>query len=214
MIVTIDGPAGSGKTSVSRSVAERLGMCVLDTGSMYRTCALATLRAGGDPASPCDVIKAVRGASIQVVDDGSGRSRMMLDGEDVTGVLHEPEIDLAVTPVCQVPEVRDMMVAMQREFASNHDTICEGRDMGTVVFPGAEVKIWLTADDRTRAMRRVGQFGNQDAESVLADIRRRDEADAGRSLSPMVAAADAVLIDTTDMSFQDVVDGICLIIGS
>ena len=134
---------------------------------------------------------------------------MELDGKDVTDVLHTPEIDRAVIPVCQVPEVRERMVVLQREFASGHDTVCEGRDMGTVVFPGAEIKVWLTADDETRARRRAGQFDGQDVQTVLEDMRRRDKADAEREISPMVAADDAVTVDTTDMSFDEVVETIC-----
>lgn len=209
MIIAIDGPAGAGKTSVSREVARRLGMCMLDTGATYRTCALATVRAGKSPDDPDRVLDAVRRSSIRILDDGRGVSRMELDGLDVTDGLHTPEIDRAVTPVCQVPEVREMMVALQRDFASGHDTVCEGRDMGTVVFPDAEVKVWLTADDETRARRRAEQFGGQDVKGVLTDMRRRDKADAERDISPMVAAEDATVVDTTNLTFEESVDAIC-----
>ena len=213
MIITIDGPAGAGKSSVSRAVAKRLGICMLDTGATYRACALATVRAGNDPADAKAVLRAVRDASIRILDDGQGASRMELDGQDVTDALHTPEIDRAVTPVCQVPEIREAMVALQREFAEGHDMICEGRDMGTVVFPGAEVKVWLTASAEERARRRVDQFGGQGTDAVLADIRRRDKADAEREISPMVPAEDAVTVDTTGMGFDAVVDRICRLAG-
>lgn len=209
MIVTVDGPAGAGKSSVSKAVAERFGLCMLDTGATYRTCALAVVLAGGDPRDRDSVLEILRQSVIRIADDGHGRSRMRLDGRDVTDILHTSEIDLAVTPVCQVPEVREAMVALQRGFADGHDTICEGRDMGTVVFPNANLKIWLTASAKERAHRRALQFGGQSVEDILADIERRDRADARRELSPMVAAEDAVTVNTTGVPFDDVVDTIC-----
>lgn len=213
MIVTIDGPAGAGKTSVSRAVAERLGMSVLDTGAMYRTCALATIRRGGSPDSPEDAVSALASSDIRVTSDGRGGTRMLLDGEDVTDSLHTPEIDAAVTPVCQVPRVREAMTALQRDFARKNGAVCEGRDMGTVVFPDAEAKVWLTAVPEERARRRAAQFG-EDYEQVLADIVRRDEADAGRGIAPMVKADDAVVVDTTDMTEGEAVNVICAIAAS
>lgn len=212
MIIAIDGPAGAGKSSVARAVAERLGICMLDTGATYRACALATIRDGNNPSDDEATIRSLGKASIRIVDDGNGISRVELDGEDVTDLLHTPEIDSAVTPVCQVREVRDAMTALQRGFAAGHDVICEGRDMGTVVFPDAGLKVWLTASPEERARRRSAQFG-QDVHLVLEDILRRDRSDSEREIAPMVAAADAVTVDTTGMSFDEVVDAICGLAG-
>lgn len=205
MIVTIDGPAGAGKSSVAKAVARRHAMSVLDTGAMYRACALAVLEDGGDPNEHSDAIVALHHHDISVEPDGLGGTRTFLDGCDVTDELHTPELDQAVTPVCQVRAVRTAMTIRQRLFARRNDCVCEGRDMGTVVFPDADVKVWLTADAEERARRRVGQFGGRDYEDVLEDIRRRDDADAGRDLAPMAKAEDAITVDTTGMSFDEVV---------
>lgn len=215
MIIAIDGPAGAGKSTVSKEVARRRSLSVLDTGAMYRACALATLMDGGDPESRRDAVTALHRHEIGVMEDGSGGTRTLIDGRDVTDKLHTEELDRAVTPVCQVREVRTAMVALQREFARGHGCVCEGRDMGTVVFPDADAKVWLTASAKERARRRVGQFGEQDGqgyEEVLADIQRRDEADAGRDISPMTKADDAVEVDTTGMSIEEVVERICKIV--
>ena len=205
MIVTIDGPAGAGKSTVAREVARSRGMSVLDTGAMYRACALATVMDGGDPESRRDVVISLHRHEVGVTTDGRGGTRTTLDGRDVTDELHTTELDRAVTPVCQVREVRTAMVALQREFARENDCVCEGRDMGTVVFPDADAKVWLTASPEERARRRTAQFDGQGYEEVLADIKRRDEADAGRDISPMTKADDAVEVDTTDMGIEEVV---------
>lgn len=208
MIVTIDGPAGAGKTSVSKAVAARNGMFVLDTGAMYRACALAVLRAGIDP----DDADAVRGLvptmGVSLAEGKGGTPAVVLGGEDVTGQIRTPAVDRAVTPVCQVPEVREAMVALQREYASNHDVVCEGRDMGSVVFPDADIKIWLDADPHERAVRRSLQDGKYTIEQAQADITRRDEADSSRAAAPMVVPDGAHVVDTTGMSFFGAVEAI------
>ena len=204
-MITIDGPAGAGKSTVSAEVARRLGLTVLDTGATYRACALATLMDGGDPENGTDAIIALHKHEIGIVTDRHGGMRVTIDGDDVTDNLHTVELDKAVTPVCQIREIRTAMVALQREFARATDCVCEGRDMGTVVFPDAETKIWLTASAEERAKRRTGQYPEQDYETVLADILRRDEADTTRDISPMTKAEDAVTVDTTGMPLDEVV---------
>lgn len=212
MIITIDGPAGAGKTSVSKTIASQRKVPVLDTGAMYRVCALVVLRAGADPYDADAVRALVPSMDVGITVMKNGVTAVTLDGENVSGRIRSPEVDKAVTPVCQVPEVREAMVAAQRRFAEGSDLICEGRDMGSVVFPEADVKIWLDADPHERAIRRSLQSGHYTIEQAYEDIIRRDEADASRELSPMTVPAGAHVVDTTGMSFFGVVEAINSII--
>lgn len=212
MIVTIDGPAGAGKTTVAHIVAQNHGFAMMDTGAMYRTCALAAINDGVSLDSPDSIWESVRHADIEMQPAGIS-FRMMLDGHDVTDCLHTPEIDAAVTPVCQVPEIRCQMTQMQREIGMTNDIVCEGRDMGTVVFPEADIKIWLTADADARAMRRAIQRGDENVAETKADLQRRDAADANRDLAPMVMAEDAILVDSSQMTLAEVVARIDSIIA-
>lgn len=212
MIVTIDGPAGAGKTTVARIVAQNHGFAMMDTGAMYRTCALAAVKDGAVLDSPASIWESVQRADIRMQPEGVS-FRMMLAGHDVTDFLHTPEIDAAVTPVCQVPEIRHQMTQMQREIGMTNDIVCEGRDMGTVVFPKADIKIWLTANADARAIRRALQRGDADVAETKADLQRRDAADASRDLAPMVMAEDAILVDSSQMTLAEVVARIDSIIA-
>ncbi|MDX6723018.1 MAG: CMP/dCMP kinase [Solirubrobacteraceae bacterium] len=185
MLVAIDGPAGAGKSTVARAAAEALGFTYLDTGAMYRSVALAGDR---DPAA------------LRIAFDGD---RVLLDGEDVTEAIRTPEVSRAASERATDPALREVLVAKQRELLAQGDSVAEGRDVGTVVAPGADVKVWLTASLEERARRR---------EQEAAAVAERDERDAGREHGPMVAAPDSVEVDTTGLSIDDVVGRIVALV--
>ena len=195
MVIAIDGPAGAGKSSVSRAVAERLGFTYLDSGAMYRCVALAALERGRAPA------EVAAGVSIEL------RDRVLLDGRDVTSAIRTAEVSEASSRAAADPAVRGAMVAEQRRLLMSGDWVAEGRDIGTVVAPHAEVKVFLTADPAERARRRAAELG-VDAATVLAEQTIRDARDEGREASPLAAAADAVTIDTTDLTREQVVEAV------
>ena len=195
LVVAIDGPAGSGKSTVARAVADRLGLMVLDTGSMYRAVTSRAIRAGGDPADADKVTILAIEADLRVGD------RVTSDGVDLTESLRSDAVNDAVSVVASIPEVRRELVERQRAWVAEHaGGVVEGRDIGSVVFPDAAVKVYLTAADDERARRR----GDEAPESVA----RRDRLDGGRTVSPLVAASDAHVIDTTGRAIDDVVEEI------
>ena len=195
MVIAIDGPAGAGKSSVARAAAERLGYTYLDTGAMYR--AVAYWAATND-RPPADV---ARDCQVEV-----GR-RVVLDGHDLTEQIREPWVSDAASRVASDPAVREALVAQQQRILASGDWVAEGRDIGTVVAPDAVVKVFLTADPRERARRRAADQGT-DAATVLADLTERDARDSGRAHAPLVPAADAVPVDSTGLSLDEVVDQI------
>lgn len=199
VIVAVDGPAGSGKSTVARAVARELGLSYLDTGAMYRSVAHAALVAGLDPEDATGMAELARRVRIEVGD------RVLVDGEDATTAIRGPEVTQAVTATAANPEVRTEMVRRQRAWVEEHEGgVVEGRDIGSVVFPEARLKVFLTADPEERARRRAAEAG----QAVATDIARRDEADSTRQHSPLTAADDAVTIDTTNREIDDVVDEI------
>lgn len=209
LVIAVDGPAGTGKSSVSRGLARSLGARYLDTGAMYRIVTLAVLRAGID----LDDVEAV-GAAAADVDLAVGydpdEDRSYLAGEDVSAEIRGDEVTRAVSAVSAVLEVRSRLVQLQRELAAGQDSVVvEGRDIGTVVLPGADVKIFLTASAEERARRRndqnIASGLGDDYEAVLADVKRRDHLDSTRKVSPLRAADDALVVDTSDMSEPQVV---------
>ncbi len=209
MVVAIDGPAGTGKSSVSRGLARGLGARFLDTGAMYRMVTLAVLRAGVDPADARAVAETASAAELSVGYDPDASS-FSLAGEDVSAEIRGDDVTRAVSAVSAVPSVRTRLVDIQREMADGPGTIVvEGRDIGTVVFPDAPVKIFLTASAETRAQRRNAQNIRagltDDYEAVLADVRRRDHLDSTRAVSPLRAAPDAIVVDTSDMTEAEVI---------
>ncbi len=209
IIVAIDGPAGTGKSSVSRGLAQALGARYLDTGAMYRMVTLAVLRAGVD-ASDADAVGQIAAtADISIVPDPGG-DRCYLAGEDVSAEIRGDAVTGAVSAVSSVPAVRTRLVDLQRRMANDGgNVVVEGRDIGTVVLPDAPVKIFLTASAETRARRRndqnVASGLADDYEGVLADVRRRDHLDSTRAVSPLRAADDAVVVDTSDMTEDQVI---------
>jgi len=209
VIIAVDGPGGSGKSTVSRKLADRLKWLHLDTGAFYRAATLAVMRAGLETSDHTDgVTAAVRGR--KYVQEGG---RMFLDGEDVSAEIRSPEVTSAVSAVSALPDVRRLMVALQREWVARHghDVVVEGRDIGTVVFPDADLKIWLSASAEERARRRALQ-SKRDHESVLKELDRRDRADSERKASPLTPADDAIHLDTTGMTADEVVDRIMSLI--
>ncbi|MEM6107655.1 (d)CMP kinase [Mycobacterium sp. 050272] len=210
VVVAIDGPAGTGKSSVSKGLAEALRARYLDTGGMYRMVTLAVLRAGTDPAD-ADAVARIAETVRMSVDYHPEGDRYFLDGEDVTAEIRGDEVTGAVSAVSSVAAVRARLVALQREMAQGPGSVVvEGRDIGTVVLPDAPVKIFLTASAETRARRRndqnVAAGLADDYDGVLADVRRRDHLDSTRTLSPLRPAADAVIVDTSDMTEAQVID--------
>ena len=191
MVIAIDGPAGAGKSTVARAAAERLGFTYLDSGAMYRAVALR----GGDPAT------VAREARLELGE------RVTLDGEDVTEQIREPWVSEAASRVASDPAVREALVEQQRRILTEGDWVAEGRDIGTVVAPGAEVKVFLTADPAERARRRAAELGT-DEQIVLRELILRDERDRTREVSPLIAAPDAVPVDTTGLTLDEVVDQI------
>ena len=200
-VIAIDGPAGSGKSTVARRLAERLGLSYLDTGAMYRAVAFATLRRDIDPDDVERVGMLVAELQIEVND------RVLVDGVDATVEIRGPEVTRAVSMIADNPTVRAELRRRQREWADEHDGgVIEGRDIGSVVFPDAELKLYLTASPEARAARRAKEVSDLSYERVAADLARRDALDRGRDDSPLVEASGAVSLDTTDKEIDEVVD--------
>jgi CMP/dCMP kinase len=209
IVVAIDGPAGTGKSSVSRGLARALGARYLDTGAMYRIVTLAVLRAGVDPTD-ADAVGEIASTVRLAVSYDPDRISCYLAEEDVSAEIRGDEVTQAVSEVSSVPAVRTRLVELQRAMAAGPgNVVVEGRDIGTVVLPDAPVKIFLTASAETRARRRndqnVASGLADDYASVLADVRRRDHLDSTRPVSPLRAASDAVIVDTSDMTEAQVI---------
>jgi len=200
MVVAIDGPAGAGKSSVARAVAEALGFTYLDTGAMYRSVGLAAARDGVAPA------EAAARARIELGE------RVLLDGEDVTEAIRTAEASEAASRAAADPAVRSALVAQQRRIVADGDWVAEGRDIGTVVAPDAAVKVFLTASPQERARRRAAQIG-ADVATVLAEQAIRDERDATREHAPLTAAPDAVQLDTTGLTLEQVVARVAALVA-
>jgi cytidylate kinase len=199
MVVAIDGPAGAGKSTIARALARRLGATYLDTGAMYRSVALAARRRGEDPAAVARAIELELGGSVVV------------DGEDVTAAIRAPEVTQDASRVAQDPRVRAALADKQRALLSVGDWVAEGRDIGTVVCPEAEVKVFLTATAEERARRRAAELG-ADLATVLREQRERDRRDTEREHSPLAPAADAVPVDTTGLTIDEVVDQLVVLV--
>ena len=195
MLIAIDGPAGAGKSTVARAVADALGFTYLDSGAMYRCVALAELRGADDPLA-CEIAL-----------DG----RVTLDGEDVSEAIRTPQVSARASEVAARPEVRSHLVALQRDMIASGDYVAEGRDIGTVVAPDAELKVFLTASPQERARRRAEQTG-ADPARVLAEQLERDARDETREHSPLAAAPDALHVDTTGLSVGEVVEKIAQLV--
>ncbi len=207
LIITIDGPSGAGKSTIGQEVAKKLGYLFLDTGATYRACALFMLENG----IPVDVERAVS-PMLQEVDIDLKNAHVFLNGKDVTKKIRTPEIDQAASKISQLPSVRRKLTYLQRKIAADNNVVAEGRDMGTVVFPSADLKIFLTASPEERARRRKRQLDEEgniiSYDIILHQIKKRDKADSEREIAPLKPAEDSIIIDSTNLSAEEVVEEI------
>ncbi len=209
--IAIDGPAGSGKSTAAKETAKRLGMVYVDTGAMYRTVALACMRAGVSVSDEAAALSVLNRIDMRIEPEQGGQ-RIFLDGKDVTAEIRTPEIGKGASGVAAFPKVRERLVEIQQELARKYPVVMDGRDIGTVVLPDAELKIYLDAGVEERARRRQGELREQgkteELSEVMEKIRQRDEADKTREHSPLRMANDAILLDSTGMSAEEVVQAI------
>ena len=200
--IAIDGPAGAGKSTLARKLAEQLGYIYVDTGAIYRTVALTALWEKVDPADPAQVVPLLEGLEIHMGFE-DGVQKMYLEGEDVSGAIRRHKVSGAASQVSAIPEVRAFLLEFQRKLARESSVVMDGRDIGTVVLPNADVKIFLTAAPEARARRRLLELEQRgetaDFDTILRDIKERDYQDEHRPIAPLKQAADAVLLDTTDL---------------
>ena len=204
--IAIDGPSGAGKSTLAKALAQELGFLYVDTGAIYRTVGLAALGRGIDPSDAGGVAALLPQLSITMGYGEDGLQHMFLDGEDVTQAIRRNEVSAAASKAAAVPAVRDFLLEMQRSCARSHDVIMDGRDIGTVVLPGADLKIYLTAAPEARAERRCRELlerGQQaDFEQVLSEVVERDRRDMERETAPLRQGSDAVVADTTDLDLE------------
>ena len=208
LLITIDGPSGAGKTTVSRILAARLGYRYIDTGALYRGVAMAAISSGLKPDDDNGFLAMFNTVKLYFV-PGEAGLRLFLNGSDITDQIRTPEISMVASAVSARPVVRNFLLNLQRDLGRDKNVVFEGRDMGTVVFPDADVKFFLDASLTIRAKRRFKELAPitpQSLEGVETDMRRRDENDSSRDLAPLKAAEDAIRIDSTDLSIEEVVE--------
>ena len=207
--IAIDGPAGAGKSTIAKAVAKTLHFLYLDTGAMYRTCGLQALRHGLKPDDEDALVELIRNCTIEVafVD---GEQAMLLNGENVNSQIRTPAVSRWASDISRIAEVREMMVSLQRDIATKQNVVMDGRDIGTYVLPQADLKIYLTACLEERAKRRYLELqtkeNGMDLEAVKEDIRFRDEQDSTRAHAPLKRAPDAILLDTSGLSIEEVIE--------
>lgn len=208
--IAIDGPSGAGKSTLARAIAEKFGFLYADTGAIYRTVGLFLLREGVDPKDAGAVAARLPGLQVELVHADDGLQHMYLNGEDVTEDIRTPEISMAASAAAALPCVRAFLLDMQRNLAKAHDVVMDGRDIGTVVLPDADLKIFLSADAQQRAWRRTIELAERGTptpyEEVLADLERRDRDDETRDAAPLRRAEDAVPLNNTHLTFQETVE--------
>jgi len=208
LLITIDGPAGAGKTTVSRALADRLGYRYVDTGALYRGVALAVKTRGVDPQNEAALKQLCNELELVLVKTDEGL-RLMSNGQDISDRIRTPEITMLASAVSAIPVVREYLLDLQRDMGAEKAAVFEGRDMGTVVFPDADVKFFLDASTRKRAQRRFGELksdSTQTLDDVARDIEQRDQNDSTRPVAPLKPAPDAVIVDSTDLTVEQVVE--------
>lgn len=205
LVIAIDGPAGSGKSTIAARLATKLGYVNLESGAMYRALALKALERDVS-VDDAEALRRLADGTVIELDPQPEGNRVLLDGRDVSQRIREGDVTRAASRVSMHPPVRDIMVARQREMGAQGGVVMEGRDIGTAVFPHAELKVFLDADARIRAERRVAQYGShtpEEAQRIVEDLVLRDQRDRTRSVSPLVPASDAVVIDSTDLTIEE-----------
>lgn len=216
MAVALDGPSAAGKSTLARAAAQRFGFLYVDTGAIYRSVGLAAFRAGINPKDPAAVTELLPSLQIDMAYDAAGVQRMLLAGEDVSEAIRRPEISRYASDVSAHPEVRAFLMEMQRDLARRHSVVMDGRDIGTVVLPDAELKVFLTASAAARARRRWLELREKgvetDLEEVQRDIEYRDRQDSQRAAAPLRPAEDAVFLDTSELSLSESVEALCTLI--
>jgi cytidylate kinase len=217
MIIAIDGPAGAGKSTVARIIAKELGFLYIDTGAMYRAITLKVLQENIDIKDKSNIIKVARNSNIDLINDSDGNLKIMLDARDVSKQIREPRITKYVSDIAKIKEVRKVMVVLQRRFGKQRNSVLDGRDIGTVVFPNADKKFYIDAGFPERVRRRFKELKELDEgvtlEIIEADLHNRDTIDSTRKYAPLKKADDAIYIDTTNMAIKEVVDRILNEIG-
>lgn len=215
--IAIDGPSGAGKSTISRKAAELFGFIYVDTGAIYRTIGLAASRRGVDIGDKDAVMAMLPKLNIELKYNAAGEQCMLLDGEDVSRDIRFPEVSMLASGVSAIAEVRQYLVEMQRDMARKYNVIMDGRDIGTVILPDADLKIFLTADVEDRARRRYdelkGKGSSVSFDEVLADMIRRDEQDTLRAAAPLRAADDAVCLDTSGYTLNESIGEVCRLIS-
>ena len=210
--VAIDGPAGAGKSTIAKLVAKEKGYIYVDTGAMYRGLAIHFIKKGADPENREAIAACCRDAQVTIGYE-AGVQQVYLNGENVTALLRTEEVGNMASKISVIPEVREKLLDLQRSLAREKDVIMDGRDIGTNILPDADVKIYLTASVETRAMRRYNELREKGEDCELGeierDIRERDERDMNREIAPLKKAGDAVLIDSSDLTIEEVVERIC-----
>lgn len=205
--IAIDGPSGAGKSTLAKALAARLGFLYVDTGAIYRTVGLYVARQGADCGKEDEVLPHLPNIALSLTYGEDGLQHMLLNGEDVTGAIRENQVSRWASQVSAIPGVRAFLLEMQRDLARRHSVIMDGRDIGTVVLPEADVKVYLTASAQARARRRCAELEQRGTpepfEKVLGEIEERDWNDTHRDVAPLRQAEDAVLLDTTELSFQE-----------
>ena len=207
--IAIDGPSGAGKSTLAKTLAGRLGYTYIDTGALYRSIGLYALRRGIDPGDHKGVVPLLREISLELQHRPDGQ-HVLLCGEDVSGLIRTPEVSMAASKVSAIPQVREFLLETQRSIARRQNVIMDGRDIGTVILPNAQIKIFLTASAEDRARRRFEELREKDPsiryEDVLHDVIERDQNDSSRALAPLAAAPDAIRVDTSGNTLEKSID--------